>query len=336
MNSNVRGAPPTGALSLGESGTGNGRIDIVIVNWNAGVLLSDCIESVLASQVEGYELGAIVVVDNASSDDSLEAVRTRWGTRVTCIANQENRGFGRACNQGAQQGSGEWLLLLNPDTRLSPTTLRDAIRELDSRRAERVAVCGIRLSDDEGKTTRTCARLPDWKMFVVGALGLDRLAPGLFRTHVMTEWDHESSREVDHVIGAFYLVHRFVYERVGGFDERFFVYLEDLDLSQRIHALGLRVHYCAEISAYHKEGGSSRAILGRRLFLAQQSRLRYARKHFSAPAALLVSGVTLLVEPVVRLLHTTLTGNFRGARSVLEAYALLFRSLLSGQGRDGR
>lgn len=332
MSSKLPDTVTPGAPLLGASGSGNGRVDIVIVNWNAGALLADCIESVLASQVEGYELGAIVIVDNASTDGSLDAIRARWGTRVICIANPRNLGFGRACNLGARQGSGEWVLLLNPDTKLSPTTLRDAVRSLDARRADKVAVCGIRLIDDEGKTSRSCARLPDWKMFLVGALGLDKLMPGRFHSHMMTEWDHESSRDVDHVIAAFYLVHRSVYDRIGGFDENFFVYLEDLDLSQRIHALGLRICYDAGIVAYHKGGGTSRAILARRLFLAQESRLRYARKHFSAPAALLVSGVTLLVEPFVRVLHAVLTGNFRGAWNVIEAYGMLYRSLLSGRG----
>jgi N-acetylglucosaminyl-diphospho-decaprenol L-rhamnosyltransferase len=326
---------PSKELFAENTVSANARLDVVIVNWNAGALLEECIASVLASRMDGYELGAVVVVDNASTDGSVENVRRRWGGRVTCVMNASNLGFGRACNIGARHGSGRWILLLNPDTRVFPMTLSGALRALELRRHENAGVCGIRLVDDDGATARGCARLPDWKMFVVGALALDRILPRRFQSHIMREWDHEDSRYVDHVIAAFYLVHRSVYERVGGFDERFFVYLEDLDLSQRIGALGFRTFYCAEVHAYHKQGGTSRTIPAKRLFLAQQSRIRYARKHFSTPAALLVSGVTLVIEPAVRLLHVVLTGNLQGAWNVLKAYGLLYKSLVASQARRG-
>jgi N-acetylglucosaminyl-diphospho-decaprenol L-rhamnosyltransferase len=311
------------------------RLDIVIVNWNAGALLSDCLESIFASRRDRFELGAIVVVDNASTDGSPELVHSRWHAEVQLIRNAHNLGFARACNIGAQRGRGELLLFLNPDTRLLPETLAGAARALDAKGHDRVGVCGVRLVDDQGNTARSCARFPNWKMFVVASVGLDLALPRWCRSHVMREWDHESSRYVDHVIGAFYLVRRSVFERAGSFDERFFLYLEDLDLSRRIDALGFRTFFCATTHAYHKGGGASRAILARRLFLAQRSRLQYASKHFSRSATVMVAVTTLVVEPLVRLLRACLTLHWRDFWHVVHAYWLLYASLLDPLGRRG-
>ena len=313
---------------------GNGLLDIVIVNWNAGELLADCIETIFASGSAGYAMGSVIVVDNASSDGSTDAVEQRWAPRVRVIRNSDNLGFGRACNIGAASASGQWILFLNPDTRLLPDTLSKALRSLEGLKSENVAVCGVKLVDGDGRTARSCARIPDWRMFTVAALGLDRIFAGA-NTHMMTDWDHESGRYVGHVIGAFYLMHRAIFEQVGRFDERFFVYLEDLDLSARVHAHGFRIYYSASAQAYHAGGGTSRKILARRLFYAQRSRLQYAAKHFSRAARWMVWGTTLLIEPVIRILHALLRLRAQDVWNVLKAYGLLYSSLVGLDTRSG-
>lgn len=300
------------------------RLDIVIVNWNAGHLLDACVASILASRCESFGLGDVVIVDNASVDGSIARLAGQLREPVRIVRSEHNLGFAKACNLGARWGSGELLLFLNPDTRLFPDSLEGAVRVLEERRPESVAVCGVRLIDESGATSRGCARLPNWQTFVVAALGLDRLFPGRFRSYVMTDWDHETSRFVDHVIGAFYLVRRSVFDSLGGFDERFFVYLEDLDFSHRIRERGLKTLYCAEVCAYHMGGGSSRAILARRLFYALRSRLQYARKHLPTAGAACVIAATLFVEPVIRVLHAVFTARLRDAWNVCRAYGMLY------------
>ena len=101
-------------------------------------------------------------------------------------------------------------------------------------------------------------------------------SPRLFRSHVMTEWDHAASRRVDHVIGAFYLIRREVFEKLGGFDGRFFLYLEDLDLSCRVCGHGRHIMYLADARAYHKGGGVSEQAKAAQavLFREEQDTLR--------------------------------------------------------------
>lgn len=303
-------------------------VTVIIVNWNAGVQLEKCIESVFESRRENFELHAVIVVDNASLDDSAGNIERRWGERVRVIRNDSNTGFGRACNLGASRSDSEWLLFLNPDARLREDSLCMVMRQLLAERDnERIAVCGIRLVDDNGKTARTCARIPTWRRFIVAAIGLDRLTRGAISGYIMRDWTHDTTQRVDHVIGAFYLVRRTVFEMLGGFDERFFLYLEDLDLSKRIRTAGYEILYCSEASAFHSGGGTSKAIPARRLYYALRSRLQFCRKHFSAAGTLAVSAVTLAVEPVIRLARAILAGDVREVSNVLRAYRMLYRSV---------
>jgi GT2 family glycosyltransferase len=307
---------------------GDNQLDIVIVNWNAGHVIHDCLSSIFASRTQACRVGQVVVVDNASVDGSPEEIRRRWRGRVHVLENTENVGFGRACNEGAMECRGKWLLFLNPDTRLYQDTLEQAVAELVARGAQGVGVVGVALEDSTGRIARSCARFPTWKSFGAAATGLDRIAPRLFRPYVMAEWTHDSARLVNHVIGAFYLLEHAVFRRVGGFDERFFLYLEDLDLSLRIAGLGYGIYYTPRTSAFHAGGGTSRRILARRLFLSQRSRLQYARKHFRPHEALLVLAMTVLVEPFVRLVWSVVRGQWRESGNVLKAYGLLVWDLL--------
>ena len=130
-------------------------------------------------------------------------------------------GFGPACNQGARAGQADFILFLNPDTVLHDDTLIGAVAALEA--DSRNAVVGIRLQEPSGTTQRSCARFPTLTSLLMRSTGLDRM-PGLAPFgYPMREWDHAESRDVDHVIGAFYLVRRDVFEQVQGFDERFFV-----------------------------------------------------------------------------------------------------------------
>jgi N-acetylglucosaminyl-diphospho-decaprenol L-rhamnosyltransferase len=304
------------------------RLDIVIVNWNAGPLLEACIASILASRCESFVLGEVIVVDNGSTDGSVEQIAPAARQRIRLVMSEQNLGFGKASNLGASLGHGELLLFLNPDTRLFVDSLEGAVSAMHARGDGAPGVVGIRLIDDAGVTARSCARLPDLRSLVVTAIGLDRIGLRSFPGYVMTQWDHQQSRYVDHVIGAFYLIQRPLFEALGGFDERFFLYLEDLDLSQRVREHGFKTFYCADVCAYHMGGGSSRRILDRRLFYSLRSRLQYARKHLPPSHAVLVTAATLLLEPAIRLVRAVVTVRMSDAWNICRAYAMLYADLL--------
>jgi GT2 family glycosyltransferase len=302
------------------------EVDIVIVNWNAGAQLRDCLASVVTAAHGNVNLGRVVVVDNNSTDTSLDGIEA-FQLPVQLIQNAENCGFGAACNQGAVGSTAEYLLFLNPDAVLREDSLAGAIEFMASPKHSLVGILGIRLFDEHGNASRTCARFPTTEMFVVKSLGLNSLLPRLFPSYIMEEWDHKTSREVDHVIGAFYFVRRSLFKSLGGFDEQFFVYLEDLDFSLRAHLAGWKTYYLASVSAFHKGGGVSDQIKAIRLFYSLRSRIVYMHKHFKQPQALLVVASTLVAEPIVRLVKAMFSFSISQMIETLEGYWMLWSML---------
>ncbi len=293
-------------------------ITVIVVNWNAGKQLRTCIDSILR-----YGAGLvqqIVVVDNDSKDGSDTSIEELPG--VILIRAGRNLGFGRACNMGARHAQGKYLLFLNPDAALYDDTLPRVLSYMQEPAHSQVGICGVQLLDEAGLVSRSCSRFPTAMGFVAHAMGLTRFIKGL--GHFMTEWDHQQTRQVDHVIGAFFMVRRELFVTLDGFDERFFVYLEDLDFSYRVHKAGNCSVFLAEAQAFHAGGGTSKQVKARRLFYSLRSRLLYACKHFSRFGAAGVFLTTLLVEPVSRSLLAVLRHSVTNLGETWVAFALLW------------
>ena len=305
------------------------RVSIVMVNWNGGPQLQMAVDSIGTTSQETWELQRLVIIDNASTDQSLQGMDAREKP-PTVIRNPLNLGFGRACNQGAALTEGEYLLFLNPDTRLYDNSISLAIDYIEEPGNADVGVVGIQLIDDEKQIARSCARFPTFGLFIAQSLGLNRL-PGLnsLNVHYLPEWSPGRTKNVDHVIGAFYLIRRSLFEMLGGFDERFFVYLEDLDLSLRVHQAGWRSVYLAQVQAFHAGGGNSRQVLARRLFYSLRSRILYGFKHFKHWQAWTLLAVTLVLELVTRSLFSLARGGVRELRNTVRGYAMLYADLPS-------
>lgn len=293
-------------------------VHVVIVNWNSGTLLRECLTSFAAVAGDDVTVERVTVVDNASTDGSCDGLAD--ALPLVVIRNSENRGFAAACNQGAANSRQDFLLFLNPDTRLMPGSLGQPAHYL--REHERVGIVGIQLIDSEGHVARDTARAPTPFSMIGGSLGLDRLLPRAFPSHFATDWAHDETREVDQVMGAFFFVRRSVFEALRGFDERFFVYYEDLDFSVRARTLGWSSVYLSAAQAFHRGQGTTDAATERRMFYFARSRIVYARKHFSPPGALAVTFTTLLLEPVARLVAFP-----RSAAATLGAFAKLWKDL---------
>jgi GT2 family glycosyltransferase len=299
-------------------------VQVVIVNWNSGRQLAECLASFAAVTRNQVALKRIRIVDNASSDGSCDALALD-GPPVTVIRNSVNRGFAAACNQGSSGADAQFLLFLNPDTRLMPGALERPTAYLQEDENRAVGIVGIQLVDADGHVARNTARMPTpWSMFG-NSLGLDRLMPSVFAPHFVTEWSHNEIRAVDQVMGAFMLVRRTLFEELGGFDERFFVYFEDLDLACRASARGFTSVYLATAQAFHRGQGTTEGAVGMRTYLFSRSRILFALKYFSKPGALAVIAATLLLEPFARALKALAGG--RSATDVLRAFARLWGDL---------
>lgn len=296
-------------------------VDVVIVNWNSGEQLADCVASLLAH--DAGDIAAIIVVDNASQDGSADLGFA--DKRLRIISSGENLGFGKACNLGASYGTAPLILLVNPDCRVGPDSIRGAAEFLLSDIERAYVACGIRLIDAAGKIQRHCARQPSPAMFLAESSGVSRIAPRLVPSVIMTDFDHLSDRDVDHVIGAFYCVRRDVFDQAGGFNPEFFMYMEDLDLSTRLRAGNMKIRYLAGPSAFHAGGGTSRQILGRRLGYAMEGRARFSALHFGEGAHLLVLIIMLAVEPLARISQALASRRAGAIGEVAEGYRVFLQ-----------
>ena len=301
------------------------QLSIVIVNWNAGSQLTDVVASI-AEYHHGL-VEAVIIADNASTDDSLARVEALQDLpfKLLIIRNSENLGFGKACNLGARQANSDYLLFLNPDAALYANTLPKALAYMQDPANARVGICGVQLLDETSHVSRSCSRFPSPLGLVSQVVGLDRVFPRLGQ--FMDDWDHHDVREVDHVIGAFFLVRRELFAALNGFDERFFVYSEDIDFSYRAYQAGWRSVYLADAQAFHAGGGTSRQVKARRLFYCLRSRLVYVFKHFSWVGAWGVLLAILLVEPFSRSALVLLRRSESGLKETWAAYGMLWRWL---------
>lgn len=322
---------PSGVLGREEPSLADPTVSIIVVNWNSGNDLGECLQSIEHAARDGPGFVEIIVVDNASSDSSLSGVEHTM-LNVRTILNTNNVGFAAASNQGAALARGEYLLFLNPDARLRTNSLTAPVQYMQQPGSENVAVCGIRLRDREGSVSRTCGQRPTFRRVLWTTLGLSERLPHVFAGITMATWDHGVTRDVDHVIGAYYLIRRSVFELLGGFDNRFFVYYEDLDLSLRVLRSGFRIRYLADVEAIHEGGGASKRVKATRMFYVSRSRIQLAWKYLPCPQAAAITLAALLVEPPARALFSIGARDGESLKHTVNGTTKLWRDFLTSPG----
>ena len=212
------------------------NLSIIIVNYNVKEFLQNFIHSIYkAAQNISYE---IIIVDNASDDGSVEFIKEKFPD-VKLIANQKNLGFSKANNIGLAQSKGEYLLLLNPDTIVREDTFEKMISF--SKNNPDAGLAGCKILNPDGTFQLACRRsFPGpWTSFCK-VTGLSNLFPNskLFARYNLTYLDENKTYEVDAISGSFMMFPRKIYEKIGGLDEQFFMYGEDLDFCYRIQKAG--------------------------------------------------------------------------------------------------
>lgn len=313
-------------MSSPVSAASRPQLDVVIVNWNSGALLADCLDALAASSIASAL--HVIVVDNASHDGSWKACGPDRPAPVTLIRNPDNRGFGAACNQGAAAGEAPFILFLNPDTRVFPDTLERAVAfAAQPFGGVLPGAIGVAQIDDSGEVQRTCATTPTATRLLGRAVALDKIAPSLVTPLFMQDWDHKDTRAVAQVMGAFLLTDRPLFTLLGGFDERFFVYYEDLDLCCRIIAAGRPVVHFASATTWHKTQGTTTQIKDRRLFYFWRSEIVFAAKHFGAPTAWALFAAFILAQTPLRVVQAGLRGGKGEWRQPLGAARMLIAAL---------
>ncbi len=268
-------------------------VDVVVVSYNSRELLRGCVEPLAADP----EL-QVVVVDNASSDESLEALA---GLDVVRVARDRNGGFSRACNEGWRLASAPYVLFLNPDARIAPADVRRLVAAVEC--DDNVAIVGPSIVDFDGATVHSQRRFLDVLSIWAQALFLHHLFPRAAWTDgtLRNDESYRSPGSPDWVSGACLLARRSILERLAGFDERFFMYCEDQDLCRRVRATGFDVRFEPSATAAHIGGASAPRAASFRLLV--ESRRRYLAKHHG-PVALTAGRVGLAVGESIRVLFT--------------------------------
>jgi GT2 family glycosyltransferase len=256
------------------------RISVIIVNWNTRQLLKDCLNSIQAS--DGSLIQEIIVVDNASSDGSAEMVADEFPT-VMLIRSNENLGFARANNIGIERATGFWLALVNSDVVVHPECFQRLIRYLETH--DEAGLVGPAIIGGDGKMQTSYRRLPTmWNTFC-RSIALDTgLAHGLWRPRQdPPRTDRGEPMEVEVLNGCFWVARREAVTQVGGLDERFFFYAEDIDWCKRFGDAGWKVVFVPLATATHFGGSSSAAAPFRYSIELLRANLVYWRKHHGVP-----------------------------------------------------
>ena len=238
-------------------------VTLVIVTYNSSDVLPACAASLAQLVVAGgYEL---IIVDNASRDDSVAVARQHFAT-AHIITNDHNRGFASAVNQGVVAGSGRIVATLNPDTEVAPTWLAALVATLD--RDAQIGIVGSAITDPH-----------DGHLLHSGG----QYDAVTFRTMHRAEVSHTSAADVDYVTGAGMAMRRSDWQRLGGFDEGFFpAYFEDLDLCLRVRASGLRCVFVPQAQLHHHESTATGKQSGAFYFYYHRNRWRMIRKALAA------------------------------------------------------
>ena len=258
-------------------------VSVVIVSYESRELLGHCLAALAADA--GRTAGTEVIVVDQASADGTAAWLAAEHPEVRLVALEENVGFGAGNNRGAAIAEGRWLLLLNSDAYVRAGAIDELVRFAGARSA--IGVEGPRLLWPDGRLQRSCRRFPTVFRLATEYLYLRKLAP---RSRILNgfycgDFDHGEPRRVDWLTGACLLVRRDLFERLGGFDEAFFLSSEEVDLLYRARALGAETWYDPAAEVVHVWGGTAGRASALTLEEQARSHVRYFAKHASAATA---------------------------------------------------
>ena len=255
------------------------KLSVIIVNYNVKYFLEQCLKSVFIS---GKDLKMeVFVVDNNSVDGSVEMVREKF-PQVKLIANKENTGFSHANNQAIKKASGEYVLLLNPDTVVEDNTFPRVIEFMD--KTSDAGGLGVKMIDGQGVFLPESKRgIPTPSVAFYKIFGLSALFPKsrIFGKYHLGYLDNDKIHSVDVLSGAFMLMRKSVLEKTGYLDETFFMYGEDIDLSWRIIKAGYKNYYFPQTRIIHYKGESTKKSSINYVFVFYNAMIIFAKKHFS-------------------------------------------------------
>ncbi len=269
-------------------------LSIIILSYNTKDLTLQCIQSVVNQYKKELEEKKIeiIVVDNNSSDNSAEDIEKRFSGNdyLTFIQNKENVGFGKGCNLGAKAAKGKYILFLNSDTQVLNKGFLSMADFLDKN--TRVAILGGKLENSDGSIQPSVGKFYNLGNLIIMLLGMERLgflrsSPGVIK-------------RVDWVSGACMMVRRDVFEKISGFDEKLFMYMEDMEICFRAKKLGFETYFYPNLKLRHKSLGSSNRTFA--IINIYKGILHFYSKHKTYPEYIVAKTLLIFKAEVLMLI----------------------------------
>ncbi len=261
--------------SAGNGRAGKPDVSAVVVSWNVRDLLARCLRSVAQSAEQGGVAAELIVVDNASHDGTPAMLREAF-PHVHLVALQENRGYAAGVNVGLRAARGRHVLVLNPDTEAVGDAVAQLVRFLDAHPA--AGAVGPTLIYPDGSPQPSRRRFPPLPVLFFQDTTLHVLARPWLGRFVMEDVPAQVPHPADWLVGAVLAVRKEVVEHIGGMDEGFFMYFEEVDWLRRVKAAGWSVWFLPQATFVHHEGASSGQVIARRHVYYARSRVRYAKR----------------------------------------------------------
>lgn len=298
---------------------------IIIVSWNVRDLLAACLRTIQANA--GTLDLEIIVVDSASTDSTPAMIREQFPT-VRLLAQTENVGFTRGNNIGLKAATGRTMLLLNPDTEIVADALPVMVAYLDVH--PEISVVGPHTLNSDGTTQSSKRRFPTLLTGIFESTHLQKLAPrGLLDRFYTNDIPDTAIAQVDWVQGSAILFRREVYDKIGGLDESYVMYSEEVDWCKRAHNAGFQLVYLGSASIIHHGGKSTEQASARTHIYFQQSKIRYFRKHHGWFAATILR-VVVLWSYGQQLIEEWVKGVIGHKRQLRRERVMLYRQVLRG------
>lgn len=252
-------------------------LSIAIVNWNTRDLLLDALESIYRSpSPDPFE---VIIVDNASSDGSAEAVRARYPL-ANLVVNADNRGYAEGNNQAIDRSRGAYILLLNPDVVIPPGGLDRAVRFMQSH--PDAGALGVRQVHPDGSLQKSVRGFPTPLSVLWDLVGLSLLFPRsrVFGAYRMTWFDYAHVEEVDQPMGTFLLMRRTVIEEIGPLDLAFPIFFNEVDWCLRCKRAGWKIYFTPDVEILHYGGASTAQVGASMAWESRRGLLRFYAKHY--------------------------------------------------------
>lgn len=282
------------------------KLSIIIVSYKTKELLKNCLKSVFDSKIDfPFE---VIVIDNNSEDGSIEMVKEEF-KKVKLVVNKENVGYGKANNQGMKIAKGEYVLLLNSDTEIIDNAISKMVEWLEG--YEGVGVVGCKLLYRDGRIQQSAGFLPRLSKIFLWQTFLDDLPilRNLIKPYQVSDVDfYKKEHEVGWVTGAFFLLRKKVFEETGGFDEKIFMYAEEVEWCLRIKKAGWKIFYTPTASIYHIKSASPRD-LNENAIISEYKGLMYLFKKHKPKWELRFLPLILKFGAFLRILRFSIIGD---------------------------